>query len=91
MKAFIVNRVGDLGLALGIFTCFVLFGTVQFDAIFDQVADMGSATFTFFGHALPALELAGILLFIGAVGNRPNWACIHGCLTRWRGRRPYPR
>ena len=69
MKAFIVNRVGDLGLALAIFTCFVVFGTVQFDKIFLLAPDMAGQTFRFLEYNLPVLELIGLLLFIGAVGK----------------------
>jgi NADH-quinone oxidoreductase subunit L len=39
MKAFIVNRVGDFGFLLGIFGLFVLFGSIQFDAIFPPPAE----------------------------------------------------
>ncbi len=69
IKAFLVNRVGDFGLALGIFACFVLFGSVQFDAMFAQAADLADARFNFFGFDLPALNLACLLLFIGAMGK----------------------
>jgi NADH-quinone oxidoreductase subunit L len=69
IKAFLVNRVGDFGLALGIFACFVLFGSVQFDAMFTQAPDLAATRFNFFGFDLPALNLACILLFIGAMGK----------------------
>ena len=39
IKAFIVNRVGDFGLAIGIFIIFLLFGTLNFDEIFPIVSD----------------------------------------------------
>ena len=69
MKAFIVNRVGDLGLALGIFTLFILFGTVQFDAIFSEVAGVVTTQLNFWGYEIHGLTLACILLFIGACGK----------------------
>jgi NADH-quinone oxidoreductase subunit L len=69
MKAFIVNRVGDFGLALGIFTIFMVFGSVQFDEIFAQAADLSSATFNFAGFDVHALTLACLLLFVGAMGK----------------------
>lgn len=56
IKAFVVNRVGDFGLALGIFACFVLFGSVQFDAMFAQAESLANARFNFFGFDLPAFE-----------------------------------
>jgi len=69
MKAFIVNRVGDLGLALGVFTLFMTFGTVQFDGIFNDAANAVDKTFNFWGYELHALTLACVLLFIGACGK----------------------
>ena len=69
IKAFLVNRVGDFGLALGIFTCFMLFGSVEFDAIFAGAEGLKDARFNFFGFDLPALTTTCILLFIGAMGK----------------------
>lgn len=69
MKAFIVNRVGDFGFALGIFAVFVIFGTVQFDGIFAAVSSHSSDKFLFLGGEYHALTLAAILLFIGAMGK----------------------
>ncbi len=69
MKAFIVNRVGDFGFALGIFLTFVIFGSVQFDAIFAGVGAHINDKFTFLGCEFHALTLAAILLFIGAMGK----------------------
>jgi NADH-quinone oxidoreductase subunit L len=69
MKAFIVNRVGDFGFALGIFLVFVLFGSVSFDAIFPRVADLTNQTFHFLGRDWHALTLASLLLFMGAMGK----------------------
>lgn len=69
MKAFIVNRVGDFGFALGIFLVFVLFGSVSFDGIFPRVAELQSATFHFIGFEWNAVTLACLLLFMGAMGK----------------------
>jgi NADH-quinone oxidoreductase subunit L len=69
IKAFVVNRVGDLGLVLAIFTTFIVFGTIQFDGIFDNVAAKANEVFTFFGYEIHALTLIGLLLFVGAVGK----------------------
>ena len=69
MKAFIVNRVGDFGFALGIFALFQLTGSVQLDLIFAAVPTLVESRFVIFGLSLPALEVAGILLFIGAMGK----------------------
>jgi len=69
IKAFLVNRVGDLGLALGIFACLVLFGSLQYDVIFAQASAMTDVTFNFLGYNVHALTLICLLLFIGACGK----------------------
>src|SRR3954452_6162331 len=69
MKAFIVNRVGDFGYALGIFLLFVLFGTVAFEGIFPRVGEFANSNFHFLGHDWHALTLACLLLFMGAMGK----------------------
>jgi NADH-quinone oxidoreductase subunit L len=69
MKAFIVNRVGDFGFSLGIFACFVLFGTVSFSEIFAAVPSQANATFNFLGYEVHAMTTIAVLLFIGAMGK----------------------
>ena len=69
MKAFIVNRVGDFGFALGIFLVFVLFGSTTYDQIFPRVAELKDASFHFLGRDWHALTLASLLLFMGAMGK----------------------
>ena len=69
IKAFVVNRVGDFGFALGIYAVFVLFGSVEFDVIFANAADFQNATMTFLGHEYHALTVICLLLFVGAMGK----------------------
>jgi NADH-quinone oxidoreductase subunit L len=69
MKAFIVNRVGDFGFLLGIFTVFVLFNSVAFDQIFPRVGELANANFTFLGIEGHGLTIAALLLFMGAMGK----------------------
>ena len=69
IKAFVVNRVGDFGFALGIFATFVLFGTVNMDAIFAQVAGQADATLHIFGMEVHAITAICLLLFVGAMGK----------------------
>jgi len=69
IKAFIVNRVGDFGFALGIFAVWMLSGTVNFNEIFAKAPEMASARFMFLGREVPALETACLLLFVGAMGK----------------------
>jgi len=68
-KAFVVNRVGDFGLALGIAAIYLVFGTVQFDAIFEQAEELSGARFHFWGMDAHALTVICLLLFTGAVGK----------------------
>ena len=63
IKAFIVNRVGDFGFALGIFLIFYLFGTVNYDEVFQQVPQILNNELTFFGISLNSLFCSIILFF----------------------------
>ncbi|GGE44162.1 NADH:ubiquinone oxidoreductase subunit L [Agaricicola taiwanensis] len=69
IKAFVVNRVGDFGFALGIFGVFFLFDSVTFDAIFGAVPAQAEANLVFLGHEFHALTILSFLLFIGAMGK----------------------
>jgi NADH-quinone oxidoreductase subunit L len=69
IKAFIVNRVGDFGFSLGIFTVFVIFGTLSFPAVFAAAPKAVGTTMQFIGWPVDRLTLASILLFIGAMGK----------------------
>ncbi|PQA89464.1 NADH-quinone oxidoreductase subunit L [Hyphococcus luteus] len=83
IKAFVVNRVGDFGFALGIMAIFYVFGTIQFDEVFQAVAANAVATpwraaegapiqeltIHFLSWDFHALTVIGVLLFIGAMGK----------------------
>ena len=69
IKAFLVNRVGDFGFALGIFATFLLFQTVELDTIFAAAANKADATFIVFGGEFHALTVICLLLFLGAMGK----------------------
>ena len=69
IKAFIVNRVGDFGFALGIFAVFAVFNSVEYDTVFASAPDQVGKTIDFLGMQLDALTLICILLFIGAMGK----------------------
>ena len=83
IKAFIVNRVGDFGFALGIFAVFYVFGSVEFDTVFAVIAANGDVSpfgasaaapiqelhLNIFGGDYHALTVIGVLLFIGAMGK----------------------
>jgi NADH-quinone oxidoreductase subunit L len=69
IKAFIVNRVGDFGFALGIFAVFTLFNSVQYDTVFASAPDHVGETMQFLAWRVDALTLICLLLFMGAMGK----------------------
>jgi len=69
IKAFVVNRIGDFGFALGIFAVFVIFGSLDFDTVFGKAPATTHTVMNFLGWQVPALTLACVLLFIGAMGK----------------------
>jgi NADH-quinone oxidoreductase subunit L len=69
IKAFIVNRIGDFGFALGIFATFVQIGALDFDTIFAQAPNLTGKTMVFLGHEVDALTTICVLLFAGAMGK----------------------
>ena len=69
IKAFIVNRVGDFGFALGIMAIFVVFRTIDFDTAFAAAPDVAGQTLAFLGVEFDTLTLITMLLFIGAMGK----------------------
>src|SRR6202008_363663 len=69
IKAFIVNRVGDFGFSLGIYAIFVIFGSLDFGAVFSAAPKVVGMTMEVLGWPGAPLPLAGIFLFIGARGK----------------------
>ena len=69
IKAFVVNRVGDLGFMLGIFGTFLVFGTVSIPEILAAVPGMNGSTIGFLGYRFETMTVLCILLFIGAMGK----------------------
>jgi NADH-quinone oxidoreductase subunit L len=69
IKAFVVNRVGDFGFALGIFAVFTLFNSVQYDTVFASAPDHVGETMQFLAWRVDALTLICLLLFMGAMGK----------------------
>ena len=69
IKAFVVNRVGDFGFALGIFLIFYLFGTVNYSEVFQQIPTVVDKDLLFLGFEVKAIDLVCLLLFIGAMGK----------------------
>src|SRR5215468_2153540 len=69
IKAFIVNRVGDFGFALGIFGVFMLLKSTDFETIFAGAPGLAGKTINMFGWHADALTLTCLLLFMGAMGK----------------------
>ena len=69
IKAFIVNRIGDFGLAIGIFLIFFYFGTINFEEVFDIAPQFIENKLVFFGFESSLITLICIFLFIGAMGK----------------------
>ena len=69
IKAFVVNRVGDLGFMLGIFGTYLVFGTVSIPEILAQAPSMANTTIGFLGYRFDTMTVLCVLLFIGAMGK----------------------
>jgi NADH-quinone oxidoreductase subunit L len=69
IKAFVVNRVGDFGFALGIAAIYFMFGTVNFSEIFARAPELADSSIVFLGAEMHALTAICVLLFIGAMGK----------------------
>ncbi|HZK98476.1 MAG TPA: NADH-quinone oxidoreductase subunit L [Caulobacteraceae bacterium] len=69
IKAFVVNRIGDFGFALGIMTVFWAFGSIRFADVFPAAAAHAHVAWSFAGQTWHLLDLACVLLFIGAMGK----------------------
>ena len=69
IKAFIVNRIGDFGLAIGIFLIFLFFGTINFQEVFQITNQFAEKKIDFLGFEASLITLICIFLFIGAMGK----------------------
>ncbi len=69
IKAFIVNRIGDFGLAIAIFLIFFFFGSINFEEIFQATSQFAEKNIAFFGFEANLITLICVFLFIGAMGK----------------------
>jgi len=69
IKAFVVNRVGDFGFALGIFATYKVFGSIEFDIIFGAAGEQSGKTISFLGAQFDVMNTLALLLFMGAMGK----------------------
>jgi NADH-quinone oxidoreductase subunit L len=65
----VINRIGDFGLALGIFSIYFVFNSVEYSTVFALAPFFEHETLSFLGFTVSWLTLIGILLFIGAIGK----------------------
>ena len=69
IKAFVVNRVGDLGFMMGIFGTYLVFNTISIPEILEAAPAMAGSTIGFLGHRFDTMTVLCLLLFIGAMGK----------------------
>ena len=69
IKAFLVNRVGDFGFAIGIFLIFLFFGTINYNEVFQSVPSFSSKEINFLGIDVNLITLICLFLFLGAMGK----------------------
>jgi NADH-quinone oxidoreductase subunit L len=69
IKAFLVNRVGDVGFALGIAAIYLVFDSVEFDVVFGAAGEFAATQLVVFGTTFDTITVICILLFIGAMGK----------------------
>jgi NADH-quinone oxidoreductase subunit L len=69
IKAFIVNRVGDFGFAIGIFLIFFFYGTINYNEVFQLTPNFVNKEIDFIGIELNLITLICIMLFIGSMGK----------------------
>ena len=69
IKAFIVNRIGDFGFAIGIFLIFIFFGTLNYEEVFALAPNFADTEINFLGLEVNLLTVTCLFLFIGAMGK----------------------
>ena len=77
-KAFIVTRIGDTAMLIGVLLIFASVGSVEFDQVFSRGAPAGA------GFSQGTATAIALLLFAGPWGSRPSCPFTPGCRTRWR-------
>jgi len=86
IKAFIVNRVGDFGFALGIFAVFVIFGSLDFGTVFGKAPSVVGPGWSSSAGRSRAYPSPAFSYSSGQWGNPPSSPCTPGCPTRWKAR-----
>ena len=86
MKAFIVNRVGDVGLLLGVILVFIYTDSLYYTDFFTKLTFLSDKSIFIGSISLDLLPILSLLLFIGALQNLLRSHFIFGYLTQWRDR-----
>jgi len=68
-KAFIVNRIGDFGFAIGIFLLFISVYTLNYTDVFQKIPELQGKTLNILGWHIDLITLIALLLFCGAIGK----------------------
>ena len=89
IKAFVVNRVGDFGFAIGIFLIFFFYKTVNFDEVFELTPQLVDKNILFLGFELNLITLICLMLFFGAMGKSAQIFYILGCQMLWKAPRQF--
>ena len=84
IKAFIVNRVGDFGLAIGIFLIFYYFGTINYQEVFNLAPQFVEKKLLFFGLEITLITLTCIFYLLGQWENQHNFFYILGYQMPWK-------
>ena len=95
IKAFLVNRIGDFGFALGIFAVFAIFGSLDFSTVLPAARELPGKEITTVGrlcHRRSDRPSTGPASSCSSApwASRPRSCCTPGCPTRWRARRRSP-
>jgi NADH-quinone oxidoreductase subunit L len=91
IKAFVVNRVGDFGLILGMAAIYFSVGSLQFDTVFASAGALAQGQFDFLGMTVPMLTTICCFYSWARWASRRSFYCTLGCPMRWKARRRYPR
>ena len=87
IKAFIVNRIGDFGFALGIFGVFAVFGTIGFDAVFRAAPAWPASPWSSWATSSIRSPCCACCCSWAPWASRRSSCCTPGCPTPWRARR----
>ena len=90
IKAFVVNRVGDFGFALGIFAIFMLFDSVDFDTVFAPRPRWPARRFPVRLADVDILTSSACCCSWARWASRRSSGCTPGCPTRWKAPRRSP-